>query len=115
MPRNVGSANRVPVRGDIHVLVVGDPGMGKSQMLQSVSHLAPRGVYVVGNNATTSGLTITLLREAGTGEYVLEAGALVLGDMGVCCIDELDKMKGYNVLLEAMEQQCVSIAKVNVL
>lgn len=107
-------ADVMSIRGDSHVLVVGDPGLGKSQMLSYVSKLAPRGVYVSSNTTTASGLTVTLTKESGTGEFALEAGALVLGDQGCCCIDEFDKMKDYEALLEAMEQQSISIAKAGI-
>ncbi|XP_046848188.1 DNA helicase MCM8-like [Xenia sp. Carnegie-2017] len=104
--------NSVPVRGNPHILVVGDPGLGKSQMLQAASNLAPRGVYVCGNTTSAAGLTVTLTKESSSGEYALEAGALVLADRGCCCIDEFDKMGSqHQALLEAMEQQCISIAK----
>ncbi|XP_055892366.1 DNA helicase MCM8-like [Biomphalaria glabrata] len=107
--------NRVPVRGDPHLLIVGDPGLGKSQMLQSVASVAPRSVYVCGNTTTTSGLTVTLSKEGGSGDYALEAGALVLADQGCCCIDEFDKMGAqHQALLEAMEQQSISIAKAGI-
>ncbi|XP_022097957.1 DNA helicase MCM8-like [Acanthaster planci] len=113
--RFVNDKNRIPVRGDPHILVVGDPGLGKSQMLQATSNVAPRGVYVCGNTTTTSGLTVTLSKEGGSGDYALEAGALVLGDQGCCCIDEFDKMGNqHQALLEAMEQQSISIAKAGV-
>lgn len=106
----------VAVRRDPHILVVGDPGLGKSQMLRAISALAPRGVYVSGQAATTAGLTATVVADPGSGgDHTLEAGALVLSDQGICAIDEFDKMKGeHAALLEAMEQQRVSIAKAGV-
>ncbi|XP_065348176.1 DNA helicase MCM8 isoform X2 [Cloeon dipterum] len=108
-PRDPGSG-----RSDAHILVVGDPGLGKSQMLRAVTIVAPRGVYVCGNTSTTSGLTVTLTRESG-GDFALEAGALVLADQGCCCIDEFDKMSNqHQALLETMEQQSVSVAKAGV-
>lgn len=104
----------VNVRPDIHCLVVGDPGLGKSQMLKAASRLAPRGVYVCGNTSSTVGLTVSVVREAG-GDFALEAGALVLGDRGLVAIDEFDKMNAeYAALLEAMEQQSVSVAKAGI-
>ncbi|XP_070341691.1 DNA helicase MCM8 isoform X8 [Equus asinus] len=107
--------NRIPIRGDPHVLVVGDPGLGKSQMLQAVCNIAPRGVYVCGNTTTTSGLTVTLSKDSSSGDFALEAGALVLGDQGICGIDEFDKMGNqHQALLEAMEQQSISLAKAGV-
>jgi len=113
--RYVNDPNRIAVRGDPHVLVVGDPGLGKSQMLQAISSIAPRGVYVCGNTTTTAGLTVTLHKDGSSGDYALEAGALVLGDQGCCCIDEFDKMgTQHAALLEAMEQQCISIAKAGI-
>lgn len=87
--------------------------MGKSQMLNAATQLAARSVYVGGNTASTTGLTVTLTKEEG-GETGIEAGALVLADQGVACIDELDKCKHLDGLLEAMEQQQVSIAKAGI-
>ncbi|KAK2523224.1 DNA helicase MCM8 [Columba livia] len=111
----VDDKNRIPVRGDPHVLVVGDPGLGKSQMLQAVCNVAPRGVYVCGNTSTSSGLTVTLSRDGASGDFALEAGALVLGDQGICGIDEFDKMGNqHQALLEAMEQQSISLAKAGI-
>nr|XP_033794155.1 DNA helicase MCM8 isoform X1 [Geotrypetes seraphini] len=111
----VDDKNRIPIRGDPHILMVGDPGLGKSQMLQAVCNVAPRGVYVCGNTTTTSGLTVTLSRDSACGDFGLEAGALVLGDQGICGIDEFDKMGNqHQALLEAMEQQSISLAKAGI-
>ncbi|KAJ2751125.1 hypothetical protein IWQ56_006928, partial [Coemansia nantahalensis] len=111
--RQSAERGSVDIRSDSHVLVVGDPGLGKSQMLTAVGQIAPRGVYVCGTSGiSTSGLTVTLVKEPGSGDFALEAGALVLSDMGCCAIDEFDKVSSeHSSLLEAMEQQSVSIAK----
>ena len=102
--------DKMGIRSSIHMLIVGDPGMGKSQMLRAVASITPRGVYVGGNTSTSSGLTVTVVKEGG--DFALEAGALILGDRGTCCIDEFDKMgRDHEALLEAMEQQSISIAK----
>ncbi|EAL65948.1 MCM family protein [Dictyostelium discoideum AX4] len=112
---NGSDKNKLSIRSDPHVLIVGDPGLGKSQMLTSIYHLSPRGVYVCGGYSSTTGLTVTLLREKGSGDFAIEAGALVLADQGCCCIDEFDKMTDeHPALLEAMEQQSVSIAKAGI-
>ncbi|KAK4798089.1 hypothetical protein SAY86_030415 [Trapa natans] len=104
--------NKVPVRGDIHVIIVGDPGLGKSQLLQAAASVSPRGIYVCGNATTNAGLTVAVVKDSMTSDYAFEAGAMVLADGGLCCIDEFDKMSAeHQSLLEAMEQQCVSIAK----
>ncbi|KAK9510017.1 hypothetical protein O3M35_004892 [Rhynocoris fuscipes] len=107
----VGGAQGVGRRPNIHVLIVGDPGLGKSHMLHACASVAPRGVYVCGNTTSSSGLTVTLTKEQG-GDFALEAGALVLANHGVCCIDEFDKMTSqHQALLEAMEQERMSVAK----
>ncbi|KAG0321575.1 DNA replication licensing factor mcm8 [Linnemannia gamsii] len=114
--RSSAVVDRTAIRSDPHILVVGDPGLGKSQMLSAAVKVAPRGVYVCGSSGiSTSGLTVTLVRGAGS-DFALEAGALVLGDQGCCCIDEFDKMTtDHNALLEAMEQQSISIAKAGII
>lgn len=102
-------------RTEAHILMVGDPGVGKSKLLQACSSVSPRGVFVCGNSSTKAGLTVTVGHGKGTGG-ALEAGALVLADQGACCIDEFDKMSAnYHALLEVMESQTVSIAKAGVL
>ncbi|CAI6003192.1 unnamed protein product [Closterium sp. NIES-65] len=114
--KHEGDANRVPVRGDVHALLVGDPGMGKSQLLKAAAAVAPRGVYVCGSGASSVGLTVAVVKDGPGGEYAFEAGAMVMADQGTCCIDEFDKMGNeQQALLEAMEQQSVSVAKAGLL
>ncbi len=104
------------LRGDLHILIVGDPGIGKSQILKYVSKLAPRSVYTSGKGTSGAGLTAAAVRDE-LGGWSLEAGALVLGDQGNVCVDELDKMRSEDrsALHEALEQQTVSIAKAGIM
>ena len=105
------------IRGDIHTLLVGDPGTAKSQMLTYMSKLAPRSVYASGKASTAAGLTAAAVRdEFAEGQWTLEAGALVLADMGVACIDEINKMdeSDRSSIHQAMEQQEISVAKAGI-
>jgi len=104
------------IRGDIHILLTGEPGTAKSQLLKWVSQVAPRGIYTSGKKTTGAGLTATAVREEmGTG-WTLEAGVLVIADGGLACIDEFEKMQEEErgTMLESMEQQTISVAKAGI-
>jgi replicative DNA helicase Mcm len=116
-----GMSKKMPdgtyIRGDIHTLLVGDPGTAKSQILAYMSKLAPRSIYASGKASSAAGLTAAAVRdEFADGQWTLEAGALVLADMGIACIDEIDKMdeSDRSALHQAMEQQEISVAKAGI-
>ena len=104
------------IRGDMHILLVGDPGVAKSQMILFISKVAPKSRFVAGKGASGAGLTATVVKDEFLRGWALEAGAMVLADKGLLCIDELDKISKDDTaaLHEALEQQQISIAKANV-
>ncbi|KAF0990983.1 hypothetical protein HZS_3422 [Henneguya salminicola] len=115
-----GSAIKLPdgltLRGDINVLLLGDPGTAKSQILKFVEKASPIGLYTSGKGSSAAGLTASINRDPNTGAFIIEGGAMVLSDGGCVCIDEFDKMREDDrvAIHEAMEQQTISIAKAGI-
>src|SRR5699024_5823166 len=117
-----GVAKHLPdgsrIRGDLHMLLIGDPGTGKSVLLQYIRNIAPRSVYTSGKGSSSAGLTAAAVRDdfGDVQQWTLEAGALVLADQGIAAVDELDKMRpeDRSAMHEALEQQTISVSKAGI-
>lgn len=111
-----GRKHDITSRGDMHILLIGDPGSGKSQLLKRMSLIAPKGKFVSGKGASGAGLTASVVKDEFMNGWSLEAGALVLANKGMVFIDELDKMsrEDMSAMHEALEQQTVTISKANI-